>query len=528
MSAARFMRRVLNRSNSGANDGLPPIRAAAMTPASVAAPLPAAAIAEAAAVVPGPTAAGSGGSIYEAPSDFTDTSSMDCEDKPPVAGSMVAGEKETMQDVVHDGGLVEEEGTPEPQADEVHGPPLPRNTGFMRSFSNIVCIIIGTGCLQIPYAFAKTGWIGILIVIMSAFIGGYTGVLTIRCLYYQGANGPRLHSFPQIGRAAFGRWGQYATQFFNYLYTLGTTCLYIILSGQFIYQLVSTLGVTVTQKVWMIVVAIIMWIPVALLKEMSEAAVMAIFGLLASIVVIIVATVMSLVKPYTVMHPDQPAPGHDVAIGIGIPVALSSIVFSYSGSVVYPHVEAAMRKPKQWPSVVFSAMTFCAACYLLIGITGYWAYGDQVVSPVLDSIPAGAPATVAKIMITAHVIIAAPIMFLSFFLEVEKQWNITAQRLGKKREFTVRLVYRSVVVAIVCAISLAIPYFADFLSLISSIACVTMYAIIPVVCYLKLYGHRVAPWYEKIWMCFVLAVGAVASIWGSIDAIKNLIKDTKG
>ncbi|KAJ1726722.1 hypothetical protein LPJ61_005002 [Coemansia biformis] len=524
MPAAKFLRRVLNRSSTATNDG----RLAMPAASTAVAPL-AVVQEEEGSTAAGPVLVGTAASIYEAPTDFTETLSMDGEGKMPMSETSELDEKDAVQDVVAQDGALEEaagqEGQGDQAADGVSHTPQPRNAGFVRSFSNVVCIIIGTGCLQIPYAFAKTGWIGVLIVVLSAFIGGYTGILTIRCLYYQGPMGHRLHSFPQIGRAAFGPWGQYATQFFNYLYTLGTTCLYIILSGQFIYQLVSTLGVMVSQKVWMVVVAIIMWIPVAILKEMSEAAVMAVFGLLASVVVILIATVMSIIQPYVVMHPAAPAPTHDVAIGIGIPVALSSIVFSFAGSVVYPHVEASMRKPKQWPTVVFTAMTFCAVCYLLIGVAGYWAYGDLVVSPVLDSIPTGAPATVAKIMITAHVIIAAPIMFLSFFLEVENQWKITPERLGKKREFTVRLIYRSAVVAVVCGVSLAIPYFADFLSLISSIACVTMFAIIPVVCYLKLYGHRIAPWYEKIWMVFVLAIGAVASIWGSIDAIKNLISD---
>ncbi|KAI8322158.1 hypothetical protein GQ54DRAFT_260492 [Martensiomyces pterosporus] len=411
------------------------------------------------------------------------------------------------------------------QASLSHNLP-PRNAGFVRSFSSIVCIIIGTGCLQIPYAFAKTGWIGTLIIVFSAFIGGYTGTLTIKCLYYK--EGQRLHSFPEIGRASFGKYGQYATQFFNYMYSLGTTCLYIILGGQFIYQLVSTLGVHISKKVWMIIVSLVIWVPVALLKEMSEAAILAIFGLIASIVVILVATIQSFRFPYTKMHPTEPEPGHDVAIGVGVPIALSSIVFSFAGSVVYPHVEASMKKPKQWKMVMLAAMVFCSVAYLTIGISGYWAYGDKVVSPVLDSIPTGAPATVAKIMITLHVIIAAPIMLLSFYLEVENQWNITAEHMGKKKEFVVRLVYRSIVVAIVCGISLAIPYFSDFLSLISSIACVTMYAIIPVVCYLKLFGLRSVSWYEMIWMAIVLAIGMVACIWGSIDAIKALIKDTQG
>ncbi|KAJ2403066.1 hypothetical protein GGI23_000251 [Coemansia sp. RSA 2559] len=406
--------------------------------------------------------------------------------------------------------------------DEAH---IPRTAGFVRSFSSIVCIVIGTGCLQIPYAFAKTGWIGIIIIVLSALIGSYTGILTIRCLYYQ--PGKRLHSFPQLGRAAFGPWGQYASQFFISLYSLGITCVYIILAGQFIHGLVVTLGVGLSEKVWMVIVAVVMWIPVAILKQMSEAAFMAIFGLVASVVVIIISTVMSLKDPYTKMHPSEPAPSHSTAIGSGIPVALSSIVFSFSVTAVYPHVEAAMKKPRQWPMVALASMLFSAAAYLLIGITGYWAYGDQVVSPILDSIPTGAPATVAKIMITIHVIIAAPILMLTFYLEVEKLLNITPERLGKTREFVIRLAYRSAVFVAVCGISVAIPYFSDFLSLISSLACVAIFAIIPIACYLKLYGHRVAPWYEKIWMFVVLAISGVACVWGSIDAIKSLIQDSK-
>ncbi|KAJ2488088.1 hypothetical protein IWW37_005001 [Coemansia sp. RSA 2050] len=530
MPVTTLIRRVLNRSNTLADSGdVAPLDRSDNAPVS---PVPiASAIFNAADQDAGMATTArftsnfpDSNPIYEAPTmtpadgDFTDSSSLDGSDiKMPIVED---GEKDAVEDLAR----LESQVAEQEQAIVQQGQPA-RNAGFLRSFSNVVCIIIGTGCLQIPYAFAKTGWIGVIIVVFSAFIGGYTGVLTIKCLYYQ--HGQRLHSFPQIGRAAFGRWGQYATQFFNYLYSLGTTCLYIILSGQFIYQLLSTLGVNISKKVWMIIVALIIWVPVAILKQMSEAAIMAIFGLLASVVVIAVATIMSIAQPYTKMYPNEPPPGDDIAIAIGIPVALSSIVFSYSGSVVYPHVEASMRKPKQWPNVVYTAMTFCAICYLLIGISGYWAYGDLVVSPVLDSIPTGAPATIAKVMITLHVIIAAPIMLLTFFLEVEEGWQINAERLGKKREFVVRLVYRSIVVALVCAVSLAIPYFADFLSLISSIACVTMFAILPIVCYLKLYGHKIAPWYEKIWMAVVLIIGIIASIWGSVDAIKSLIRDVQ-
>lgn len=524
MAVTTYLRRFLNRGDtSNAQDQATPYRSA--TPSVAASP-----ISQDNAQTYGAPNASAGDMIHEN-NDFAETSSMDekkmrvaADDRSTSSASMP--EKDAIQDLATLEAQPGQSMSGSPMDLDLESPTLNRTAGFLKSFSNIVCIIIGTGCLQIPYSFAKAGWIGIIVVVASAIIGGYTSILTIKCLYYR--PGHRLHSFPQVGYASFGRLGKWAAQFFAYLYSLGTTCLYIILAGQFIHDLVSTLGVTLSQKVWMVLVAIVMWIPVAILKQMSEAAILAILGLLASIVVIFICAIVSVLSPWDKMHPTEPPAGHDAAIGIGLPVALSSIVFSYSGAVVYPHVEANMKKPKQWAAVSYTAMIFCCCCYLLIGVTGYWAYGDQVVSPVLDSIPTGAPATIGKIMITIHVIIAAPIMMLSFFLEVEKLNNLTPERFGKKKEFIIRLIYRTIVVGCVCGISLAIPYFADFLSLISSISCVTMFAIIPIVCYLKLYGHKVAPWYEKIWMGIVLAIGMVACVWGSVDAIKALIKDASG
>ncbi|KAJ1914276.1 hypothetical protein H4219_004860 [Mycoemilia scoparia] len=387
---------------------------------------------------------------------------------------------------------------------------LPRNAGFMSAFSNVICIIIGTGCLQIPYAFAKTGWIGVIIIVISAFIGMYTGNLTIKCLYYK--PGHRLHSFPDIGQAAFGRIGRYFTLFFNYLYSLGTTCLYLILAGQFINQLLVTLNVDLGKRIWIVICGVVVWIPVVIVKNMSEVAILALFGFLASVVVIIFSVIQSFRFPDINAH-------HDPAIGVGIPVALSSIVFSFAGTIVYPHVEASMKKPKQWPYVVISAMVVCCSLYVLIGVVGYWAYGTTVKSPILDTIPSGPLTTIAIILITLHVLLAAPIMLMSYFLETERMLN-----LKKRWKWSI---YRTVVVIALTGISCAIPYFSDFLSLIGALATTTMFCIVPIIGYLRLYGWRRVSWYEMLWMAIVLAIGLVGCVWGSIDAIKALVNDVQ-
>ncbi|KAJ1962444.1 hypothetical protein GGI12_002651, partial [Dipsacomyces acuminosporus] len=102
--------------------------------------------------------------------------------------------------------------------------PPPRTAGFIRSLANIVCIIIGTGALQIPYVFSKIGYLGLLVIALSTFIGMYSGVITIKCLYYK--EGRRLRSFTDIAYHAYGPFGQYFTQFFNYIFCVGTTALF--------------------------------------------------------------------------------------------------------------------------------------------------------------------------------------------------------------------------------------------------------------------------------------------------------------
>ncbi|KAJ1935580.1 hypothetical protein FBU59_005340, partial [Linderina macrospora] len=253
----------------------------------------------------------------------------------------------------------------------------PRTSGFAKSVMNVVCVVIGSGCLQISYAFSKTGWIGVIFIALSACISMYTGNLTIKSLYYK--PGHRLYSASETARAAYGRAGQFVMEFFTYLYTLGTACLYMILAGQFLQELVQD-HTSIDKKVWIAVLAVVMWIPVALLKFLTEATILALFGFLTSCVVILVGTIQSLRFP---AHPSF----HDSAIGSGVPVALSSILFSFAGSVIYPHVEASMKKPKRWPFVIMCAMIVCGMAYLLIGCAGYWAFGRDVQSPLLSSIP---------------------------------------------------------------------------------------------------------------------------------------------
>ncbi|KAJ1950107.1 hypothetical protein FBU59_000836, partial [Linderina macrospora] len=56
------------------------------------------------------------------------------------------------------------------------------------AFATICCVIIGSGSLQLPLTLKQSGWIGLLLVIISGIIGTYTGMLVIRSLYLMSGN----------------------------------------------------------------------------------------------------------------------------------------------------------------------------------------------------------------------------------------------------------------------------------------------------------------------------------------------------
>ena len=55
-----------------------------------------------------------------------------------------------------------------------------------------------------PYAVKEGGWLGLIILFFFGIITCYTGILLKRCL----ESSPDIHTYPDIGQAAFGFTGR--------------------------------------------------------------------------------------------------------------------------------------------------------------------------------------------------------------------------------------------------------------------------------------------------------------------------------
>jgi vesicular inhibitory amino acid transporter len=364
------------------------------------------------------------------------------------------------------------------------------------------------------------GWIAILILFLAWTMSIYTGILLIRCLYANGKR--RLSTYKEVANACFGTIGGWVTFFFNAWILLGAPILYMVLSGDNLNELCKGTVADIGVLPWSIISCVIVAVPFVLVKSMKEVAWMSAMGAAATLIVVIIVLVIACIDQKTI-----PAPNHNAVIWNQFPIALSTISFSFGGNSVYPHVEASMKKPKQWPKVVAAGLSTCAALYFLTAIPGYLIYGDKVLSPVYNSISPGVPKIIAIVVMTFHVISATPILLTSFALDVEEMLNVTVERFGKVKEFFIRASLRILTVVFVGVIGAVIPHFGDLMALIGAFANCGLVFVFPIVFYFKLTGFRNKPIYELAWCGLTVLLGIVGLIFGTISAIEALVEDFK-
>ncbi|KAF9912261.1 hypothetical protein EC991_000152 [Linnemannia zychae] len=394
----------------------------------------------------------------------------------------------------------------------------PSQGSSYQAFFNIVCVVAGTGTLGLPYSLAQGGWIGVGLLVLSMIMSIYTGILLIRCLYYNGHT--RVASYQEIGLHAFGRWGQGTVWFFHTSVIIGVPVMFFILSGTEISAMTKDKIPGVSKEAWIWICCCVVSVPFVFMKTLREVSLLSIFGVLATAVLVGVAMVESIIE-----FPNRLPFEYDIIVVRNLPTVIATMSVCFGGNVVYMHVEEAMRHPRSFNKVLTWAMIFCCAMYALVAIPGYTTYGPAAKSPILSSLPENASRKIATIMIIAHVLLAAPVLMTSFALEIERILNVTVESRGRVQERIWRTIIRLGIMGIVGGIACLVPFFDSFLSLLGAFGNCMLIYVMPIGFYWKLYGMKTMRWYEIGWCLVVLAIGLLGCIIGSMDAIKALHKD---
>ncbi|KAI8140029.1 transmembrane amino acid transporter protein-domain-containing protein [Fennellomyces sp. T-0311] len=389
------------------------------------------------------------------------------------------------------------------------------------AYYNLVCCVCGTGMLSLSSVLASGGWGSLALLLLCWWMTMYCSVILIQTLYY--GNERRSLSINEVASTAFGRFGGYASFFFNAWILLGTPILYFVLCGQNLNQLCAGSAGEIGQIPWSIIFLVLVAIPFVFMKTMDNLSWTSALG-----VIVTVGTTLICVIEAGLDRPNQTDTVRENVVWEGWPSAIAIISFSLGGNVVYPNCEAAMKKPQQWPIVCTSGLTTCALLYIMIAIPGYLVYGEDAENPIYNSIPDGVGRIIAIVMVTVNITVSAPIFLGSFTLDCEQMMGITVEKMGKKKEFIFRALWRIAIMVFCGVIACTVPHFGPLMTLFGAFGYSTTIFIIPIVCYWKLTGFKNKHPAEIAWGFLTLLMGIVGLVFGTWDAIESLIVAFRG
>ncbi|EOA32977.1 hypothetical protein CARUB_v10016307mg [Capsella rubella] len=385
---------------------------------------------------------------------------------------------------------------------------------FPQSVLNGINILCGVGLLTMPYAVKEGGWVGLFILFFFGIITCYTGILLKRCL----ESSPDLHTYPDIGQAAFGFTGRLTiSRRVLDLLVIRRYFLYIMMSDNlsrlFPNISLNIVGVPLDASQIFAISATLVVLPTVWLKDLSLLSYLSAGGVFSSVMMALCLFWVGSVDGVG-FHPGGQA--LDLA---NLPVAIGIFGFGFSGHAVFPNIYSSMKDPSKFPLVLLTSFGFCVFLYIVVAICGYSMFGEAIQSQFTLNMPQ--QFTSSKIAVWTAVITPMTKYALSITPIVLSLEELMPSSV-KMRSYGVSIFFRTILVLSTLVVSLTFPFFAVMGALMGSFLAMLVAFIFPCLCYLSILKGRLSK--TQIGICVSIIIsGIVSGCCGTYSAIGRLV-----
>jgi len=422
--------------------------------------------------------------------------------------------------------------------DTTPGTKAHQKTSIVSTSLMILCQMAGVGILQVPYMLKQGGWVMLGFIFVCGCLSNYTGKLLIAALYSDpgdeehatSATGTArvrvCNSYSDVAARAFGNKGRLALMTFERSTLLGVSCLFLVLSGKFLFELVSE-GQEIlffggfSSRVWTLIVAVLLAIPLLIFETIGELKLVPLLGVAATccvvIAVIVTALVVGIDSRYATVE-------HSLLEPAGIAPAFSALSLSLACHAGLPAVEQQMRQPQDFGKAFDLAYAFLLlGLYIPLALVGYTVYGNSVYSPILCSLPrTGAVQILAKVLVTAHTMLAYPVLMSLFFADLESKWERVSYTNVK------RAILRGSVVGFTLLVAVFVPYFDSLMSFVGALCVVATVFVFPTACHAKIAWDEERPGARSRFFDFILplavaVLGGAGGMFGVVQSLMQLV-----
>ncbi|XP_053737908.1 vesicular inhibitory amino acid transporter-like [Synchiropus splendidus] len=401
--------------------------------------------------------------------------------------------------------------------------PAPTITAWEAAW-NVTNAIQGIFVLGLPFALAQSGYPGLVLLVLSAWVCNHTGAILVSCLYEEHAEPSRVRvrtSYRDIVEACCEGLlppglGGLMVNIAQVVELLMTCTLYLLVSTSLLSDSLSALAVP---RSACSLVALLFLLPCLLLTDLRPVSTLSLLCSMAHILISLLVIVFCLsrasVWSWSFLSVSVDPENFLVSAGV--------IIFSYTSQIFLPTLEGSMEDRGH-----FSAMLSCthaAACVLKtsFSLLAVLTWGSQTSEVITDNLPSELRALVTLCLL-AKALLSYPLPFYSAAELLQssllggERLNHLPQHGGSSRWMPL---LRAALLATTYLLACVVPRFSLLMGLTGSVTGSAMTLILPCLCHLRLQWRLLSGRQRLVDAC-ILSLGVVCSVSGVMCSVRRL------
>ncbi|XP_039981896.1 vesicular inhibitory amino acid transporter-like [Xiphias gladius] len=399
---------------------------------------------------------------------------------------------------------------------------------------NVTNAIQGIFVLGLPFALVQSGYVGLVVLVLSAWVCNHTGRILVACLYEKGQSGVSgsvskvrvRHSYQDVVEACCqGLWpswpglGGWMVNVAQVIELLMTCTLYLVVSTSLLSDSLS--GMAVPRSACSLV-SLMFLLPCLLLTDLRPVSTLSLLCSLAHILIslLVMLYCLSLASSWSLSSLTLSVDPEDFLVSVGV------IIFSYTSQIFLPPLEGSMEDRGQFNAML--GWTHGAACIMktTFSLLAVLTWGAETSEVITDNLPSDLRPLV-NLCLLAKALLSYPLPFYSA-AEILQTCLLRGSAASLHSKHGARgvsrpaLLVRATLLMTSYLLALLVPRFSLLMGLTGSVTGSAMTLILPCLFHLSLHWGRLTL-RDRLIDVGILSVGVICSVSGVICSVKRLV-----